>query len=88
MCGPGESNCVACVCQRPDGSTFLVIEQCSGQKVNFGDLPVQLVHRGNHELQVTGDEKGLAVTWTANQTRKIAIGLRGLSEMHQLLAAN
>ncbi len=88
MCGPSDCNCVACVCQRPDGSTFLVIEQCNGQKVNFGELPVQLVHRGNHELQVTGNEKGLAVAWTANQTRKIAFGLRDLSEMDQLLVAD
>ena len=87
-CGPGDCNCVACVCERPDGSTFLVIEQCNGQKVNFGDLPVQLVHRSNHELLVTGNDKGLAVAWTANQTRKIAIGLRDLSEIDQLLAAN
>lgn len=87
-CGPGDCNCVVCVCERPDGSTFLVIEQCKGQKVNFGELPVQLVHRSNHELLMTGNEKGLAVAWTANQTRKVAIGLRDLSEMDQLLAAN
>ncbi|QDV85290.1 hypothetical protein TBK1r_42690 [Stieleria magnilauensis] len=88
MCGPGECNCVACVCQRPDGSTFLVVEQCHGQNVNFGELPVRLVQRGNHELQVTGNEKGLAVTWTANKTRRLAVGLRDLNEMDQLLAIN
>lgn len=87
-CGPGDCNCVACLCERPDGSTFLVIEQCHGQNVNFGDLPVQLVQRGKHQLQVTGDEHGLAVTWTANHTRKVAVGLRDLNEMDQLLAVN
>tara|TARA_A100001391_G_scaffold16742_1_gene9400 strand:- start:1683 stop:2588 length:906 start_codon:yes stop_codon:yes gene_type:complete len=88
MCGPGDCNCVACVCERPDGSTFLVIEQCSGQSVDFGELPVRLVQHGDHELHVTGNEQGLAVAWTANQTRKIAIGLRDLNEMDRLLAAN
>ncbi|WP_345327599.1 anti-sigma factor family protein [Novipirellula rosea] len=88
MCGPGLCNCVACVCERPDGSTFLVIEQCHGQNVNFGDLPVQLVQRGDHELHVTSNEKSLAVTWTANRTRKVAFGLRDLNEMDQLLAVN
>ena len=88
MCGPGDCNCVACVCERPDGSTFLVIEQCQGQNVTFGDLPTQHVRRGVHELQMTGGEQGLAVTWTANETRKVAVGLRDLDEMDQLLAVN
>lgn len=87
-CGPGECNCVACVCERPDGSSFLVIEQCHGQNVNFGDLPVQLVQRGDQELHVTSSDKSLAVTWTANRTRKVALGLRDLNEMDQLLAVN
>ena len=88
MCGPGQCNCVACICERPDGSTFLVIEQCQGQDVNFGDLPVRLVKRGGQELWVTGDEAALSVTWIANNTRKVAVGLRDLNEMDQLLAVN
>lgn len=86
MCGPGDCNCVACVCERPDGSTFLVIEYCKGQDVNFGDLPVRLMRRAGHELHVTGHEPAMAVLWTANQTRKAAFGLRNLNEIDQLLA--
>lgn len=85
-CGPGECNCVACVCERPDGSSFIVIEQCKGQKVDFGDLPVQFVRRANHVLQVTESDNGLAVTWEANKGRMTAFGLRSLDEMDSLLA--
>ena len=49
--GPGGCNCVACFCERPDGSTYLVLEHCKSQSVTFGDLPVQLVKRGNRHLQ-------------------------------------
>ena len=87
-CGPGECNCVASVCERPDGSTFLVVEQCRGQNVNFGDLPVQLVRRGKHELQVSQSDQGFAVTWKADRSRVTAFGLRDLDEMDQLLAVN
>ncbi len=87
-CGPGECNCVACVCERPDGSSFIVVEQCKGQKVNFGDLPVQLVRRGEHDLHVTDSDNGLAVTWEANQGRMTAFGLRSLEEIDSLLASN
>ncbi len=41
-CSPGGCNCVACICQRPDGSTYLVLEHCQSQAVSFGDLPVRL----------------------------------------------
>ncbi|WP_253154435.1 zf-HC2 domain-containing protein [Stieleria tagensis] len=87
-CGPGECNCVACVCQRPDGSTFMVVEQCRGQDVNFGDLPVRRVQRGNRELHVSESDQGLAVTWNSGRSRMTAIGLRELQELDPLLAAN
>ena len=87
-CGPGECNCVACFCERPDGSSFIVVEQCKGQKVNFGDLPVHLVRRGKHVLQVTDSDNGLAVTWEASKGRLTAFGLRGLDEIDSLLAVN
>ncbi len=85
-CRPGECNCVACVCERPDGSSFIVVEQCKGQKVNFGEFPVQLVRRGEHDLHVTDSDVGLAVTWEANKGRMTAFGLRNLDELDSLLA--
>lgn len=41
-----------------------------------------------HDLQVTEGDNGLAVTWTANETRKTAFALRDLNELDQLLAMN
>ena len=88
ICGHGQCNCVASVCERSDGSTFMVVEQCRGQNVNFGELPVQLVQRGNHELQISPGEQGFAVTWKADRSRMTAFGLRSLDELDQLLAVN
>tara|TARA_R110002049_G_scaffold288534_1_gene471094 strand:+ start:5089 stop:6012 length:924 start_codon:yes stop_codon:yes gene_type:complete len=88
LCGPDGCNCVACVCERPDGSTFMLVEKCKSQMVSFGDLPVQLVRRGDRELQVTQGEKGLAVSWEGTHARMTAIGLRDESELGVLLAAN
>ncbi|QDV47487.1 hypothetical protein Enr13x_73970 [Stieleria neptunia] len=88
LCGPDGCNCVACVCQRPDGSTFMLVEKCKSQKVSFGDLPVQLVRRGNRELQVTQGKNGLAASWEGTHARMTAIGLRDEIELGVLLAAN
>ncbi len=88
LCGPDGCNCVACVCQRPDGSTYMLVEKCKSQKVSFGDLPVQLVRRGDKMLQVAKSKDGIAVSWEGSQARMTAIGLRDASELDVLLAAN
>ncbi|MCS7466376.1 hypothetical protein NZK35_06765 [Stieleria sp. ICT_E10.1] len=85
-CGPGRCNCVASICQRPDGTTFLVLEQCRGQEVSFGDTPTQLVKRGNHELKVGTSGETIAVSWKAPSGRLTAFGLNGLDEFDQMLA--
>ena len=88
LCGPDGCNCVACVCQRPDGSTYMLVEKCKSQKVSFGDLPVQLVRRGDKTLQVAKSKDGIAVSWEGSHARMTAIGLRDASELDVLLAAN
>lgn len=88
LCGSDGCNCVACICERPDGSTFMLVEKCKSQKVSFGDLPVQVVRRYNRELQVSQIEKGLAVSWEGTHARMTAIGLRDENELEVLLAAN
>ncbi|MEO8268349.1 MAG: zf-HC2 domain-containing protein [Aureliella sp.] len=85
-CGPGKCNCVAAVCQRPDGSTFLVVEQCRGQDVSFGDAPTQIVKRGDHELKVGKSGDAIAVSWKAPGGRLTAFGLKSLEELDQMLA--
>jgi hypothetical protein len=87
-CGPGRCNCVAAVCERPDGSTFLVVEQCRGQDVKFGDAPTQIVRRGEHELKVAQASNALAVSWQAAGGRLTAFGLNDLEELDQMLAMN
>ena len=88
LCGPNGCNCLACVCERPDGSKFLLVENCKSQISSFGDLPTQIVHRGNRELKVTQTDKGLAASWEGTRARMTAIGLRDISELDGLLASN
>ncbi len=85
-CGPGKCNCVAAVCQRPDGSTFLVVEQCRGQEVSFGDAPTQIVKRGDHDLQIGKSAEAIAVSWKTPGGRLTAFGLLSLDELDQMLA--
>ncbi len=87
-CGPGKCNCVAAVCQRPDGSTFLVVEQCRGQDVSFGDAPTQIVKRGGQDLKVGKSGEAIAVSWKAPGGRLTAFGLQSLDELDQMLAMN
>ena len=86
-CGPGGCNCVACFCERPDGSTYLVLEHCKSQSVTFGDLPVQIVKRGDRHLQQVEVEGTLVISWENNGERLTAIGLRGPQEIETLLAS-
>ena len=88
MCGPGGCNCVACLCERPDGSTYLVLEHCKSQSVTFGDLPVQLVKRGNRHLQQVEAQGTTAISWEQDGERLTAIGVRGPQEIDMLLARN
>ena len=85
-CGPGGCSCVACVCQRPDGSTYLVLEHCKSQSVTFGNLPVQIVKRGDRHLQQAEVDGTTAISWEHEGERLTAIGLRGFQEIDTLLA--
>ncbi len=85
-CRSGGCECVACVCQRPDGSTYLVLEHCNAQGVTFGDLPVQIVNRGNHQLQQVTVDGLKTVSWEGNGGRLTAIGLKSEHEIDTLLA--
>ena len=87
-CGPNGCNCAACVCQRPDGSTYLVLEHCKSQDVSFGDLPTQLVSRGDQHLQQVSSSGTQAVSWERGSGRMTVIGLRNATEIETLLASN
>ncbi len=47
----------------------MLVENCKSQKSSFGDLPTQLVRRGNRELKVTQTDKGLAASWEGASAR-------------------
>lgn len=87
-CGPGGCTCVACLCERPDGSTYLVLELCKSQSITFGDLPVQLVKRGDRHLQQVEAKGTTAISWEQGGERLAAIGIRGAQEIDSLLANN
>ncbi|MDX1924883.1 MAG: zf-HC2 domain-containing protein [Pirellulaceae bacterium] len=86
MCGPGGCSCVACVCERPDGSTYLVLEHCKSQDISFGDLPVQIVERGGRQVQRVTLDGARADSWLDENGRFTAIGLRNEKELDVLLA--
>jgi len=87
-CGAGGCTCVACLCERPDGSTYLVLEQCKSQSITFGDLPVQLVKRRDRHLQQVEANGTVAISWEQGGERLTAIGIRGSQEIDSLLAKN
>lgn len=86
-CGPNGCNCAACVCQRPDGSTYLVLEHCRAQDISFGDLPTQVVNRGNLRLQQATSNGTQAISWERESGRMTVIGLRNVTEIGALLAS-
>ncbi len=86
-CGPAGCNCVACVCERPDGTTYLVLEHCKSQAVSFGDLPVQLVKRGGREFQQVTIDDMKTISFDRPSGKITVVGLRGESEIETLLAS-
>jgi len=87
-CGPHGCNCVACVCQRPDGSTYLVLEHCKSQTFSFGDLPVQLVSRDGHQLQQVMLNGAQTISFDRPTGTVTVVGLRSNAEVDTLLASN
>jgi anti-sigma factor (TIGR02949 family) len=91
-CPPGQCsckggcNCVACVCQRPDGSTYLVFEHCKSQGVSFGDLPVKYVVRDGHQLQQVTMNGTQTISFDRPTGTITVVGLRDDAEIETLLA--
>ena len=86
-CGPGGCQCVTFVCQRTDGSIYLVLEQCKSQSVTFGVLPVQLVSRSGREIQLVTVDGTSSISFSYSAGKITAIGLRGDAEIDMLLAS-
>jgi hypothetical protein len=86
-CGPGECNCTACLCQRPDGSQFVVFEQCKTQAISFGDLPRTSARHDSREVQLIKSHDRLGATWINGGRRLTAIGLKDEAEAKTLIAS-
>ncbi|MGN6134091.1 MAG: anti-sigma factor family protein [Aureliella sp.] len=87
QCGPQGCNCAACLCQRDDGSQFLVFEHCKTQDVSFGSLQPQLASSDSQQVQFFKTDKQLAVSWSPGARRLTAIGLKDRAEAESLIAA-
>lgn len=87
-CGENGCNCIVSICQRPDGSIYLVFEQCSPQDVDFGELSVELVKRNGFEFQQirAGSTRAVSFDWASGKV--VVIGLRSDSEVELLFANN
>ncbi|MGN6547678.1 MAG: anti-sigma factor family protein [Aureliella sp.] len=86
-CAPGQCNCAACLCERPDGTKFLVFEQCKTQDVTFGNLPSVIARRDSHDVQFIKSPHQLAASWVQDDRRLTAIGLKNEAEAESLIAA-
>ncbi len=93
-CPPGQCsclggcNCVACFCERPDGSTYLVLEHCKSQGISFGDLPVTQIVRDGHQLQQVTVNGTQTISFDRPTGTITVVGLRSDAEIETLLARN
>ena len=83
-CGPSGCNCAASLCQRKDGSEFLVLEHCRSQNISFGELAVKPADGDSNSLQLIGSGDRLAASWISDSRRLTAIGLKDVAEARQL----
>ncbi len=79
-CGPTGCNCAASLCQRKDGTEFLIVEHCETQGISFGELASQWVHQDAHDVQLLTNGSQLIATWVADHRRLTAIGLSDKAE--------
>lgn len=87
-CGESGCNCIVSICQRPDGSIYLVFEQCRTQMVEFGNLPVEVVKRDGFEFQEihVGTTRAISFNWSTGKV--VVVGLRNEAEVELLFANN
>ncbi|MBX3422311.1 MAG: zf-HC2 domain-containing protein [Pirellulaceae bacterium] len=87
MCGPGCCKCVTVVCERPDGSTYLILEQCTSQTVTFGKFPVQSVTRNGLEIQQVIVDGTSTISVNRPTGQVTVIGLRDNVEIDTMLTS-
>ena len=83
-CGPSGCNCAVSLCERKDGSEFLVLEHCRSQSISFGELAVKSADGDTNSLQFIGNGDRLAASWISDSRRLTAIGLKDVAEAKRL----
>lgn len=86
-CGPSACNCAVCLCERQDGSKFLVVEHCKSQEVTFGDMQTQVATNDPQDIRFISGSNVLAASWITGDRRLTAIGLKNRAEAEVLVAA-
>ncbi len=86
QCGPGGCNCSVCLCQRKDGSQFVLIEHCDSQQVTFASVLTKEVQEGARRFKIMGQGNHLAASWSIDNHRLTAIGIRDEAEAAQLIS--
>lgn len=86
-CGPGGCNCAASLCQRQDGTEFLVIEHCKTQSVSFGSMPTEVATHNSEEIRLVDGGNILAASWFSGGRRLTAIGIKDRAEAVSLVDA-
>ena len=86
-CGPHGCNCAVSLCQREDGSRFLVFEHCKTQGVSFGEKEEADADGSNEPVRFIDTGHSLAVSWAPGARRVTAIGLKNRTEATDLVAA-
>ncbi len=85
-CPTDGCHCIACICERPDGSTYLVFEQCKSQTVRFEDFSEELVIRDGREFRQLNVDGMRAVSIDRPTGRLTVVGLRSDEEVATFLA--
>ncbi len=85
ICGPSGCNCAICVCQRKDGSQYLIVEHCPTQPTRLGNGE-EVAKVGSSEVQILERGNQIAGSWQSQGRRLTAIGLRNRTELDQMVA--
>ena len=73
-CGPAGCNCSASLCERVDGTEFLVVEHCATQNISFGELKSEVIRDNTSEMQLLTTGKQFMATWiTPPQWKRASI---------------
>jgi hypothetical protein len=78
--------CVQCVCERDDGTVFVVFEHDEATPEWFGDRPTSMANCGGKPCTMVHLDQRLAATWRRGTRHLTIIGARNTAEVDHLVA--